>query len=476
MRLFSAVSADPLPRFVADKMLGRLARWLRILGCDVLYGTNFSGRGLLAAARSEDRVMLTRDRGVLRGGDLPRHLFVESDHVREQLQVVMVTRSRCSPTASASSCKAMRLPECTRQGLRTRPAGRRAAAAAAGLGFRRPPSPETQPDSRRCVRVSSSLYWSRRTARRARERIDRMGLGGAGGERVEHHVVAHDRRRRRFRRGPMWVLRARGADVSGRRSGGARGTPLHSLRRTRERRAPRGGCGGFRRARLRRGYRRGARRRLHQLRDGRLRDSRRDGEEGRGMTMQTRLVMAATLLLRGCSPVAGTSSRGRSGRDREGRRGREGRRPSNRLAIHSAPVSTTATSWCPRLQSLVAVFDDELQGPLHRLQQGRHGPELHLQQQPRRFERRRGPVRGHDERQHARRQPVALEHLLDLRDGLVVEAREEAPRGGRACPRRTSCAGTRPRPGQRQTLEFGHGVGRRARVAPRRGDPCSRRT
>jgi hypothetical protein len=50
------------PRFVADKTLGRLARWLRILGCDVLYGSNFSGNGLLAAARQESRVVLTRDR------------------------------------------------------------------------------------------------------------------------------------------------------------------------------------------------------------------------------------------------------------------------------------------------------------------------------------------------------------------------------------------------------------------------------
>jgi uncharacterized protein with PIN domain len=77
-----------MPRFAVDKMLGRLARWLRILGDDVAYGPHLSGRALVAAARSEDRLLVTRDTRLLRARDLPPHVFVASDHFREQLREV----------------------------------------------------------------------------------------------------------------------------------------------------------------------------------------------------------------------------------------------------------------------------------------------------------------------------------------------------------------------------------------------------
>ena len=76
-------------RFAADKMLGRLARWLRILGCDVAYAPNVSGRGLLAVARRERRVVLTRDRRLARRADMPPFLLVEPDDFREQLRQVV---------------------------------------------------------------------------------------------------------------------------------------------------------------------------------------------------------------------------------------------------------------------------------------------------------------------------------------------------------------------------------------------------
>ncbi|HWP60489.1 MAG TPA: Mut7-C RNAse domain-containing protein [Candidatus Acidoferrales bacterium] len=75
-------------RFAADKMLGRLARWLRILGQDVIYGSHLSGHGLIRAARKEGRVILTRDRRIVKAANLPEHLFIESDHFREQLKQV----------------------------------------------------------------------------------------------------------------------------------------------------------------------------------------------------------------------------------------------------------------------------------------------------------------------------------------------------------------------------------------------------
>lgn len=50
-----------MPRFVADVMLGRLARWVRALGYDTLYDAAWNDAQLAEIARREQRVLLTRD-------------------------------------------------------------------------------------------------------------------------------------------------------------------------------------------------------------------------------------------------------------------------------------------------------------------------------------------------------------------------------------------------------------------------------
>ena len=48
-------------KFLADAMLGKLTRWLRMLGQDVEYSTKLSDDELLASAKAEGRILLTRD-------------------------------------------------------------------------------------------------------------------------------------------------------------------------------------------------------------------------------------------------------------------------------------------------------------------------------------------------------------------------------------------------------------------------------
>ena len=75
-------------QFVADQTLGRLARWLRVIGQDVTYGSELSGAGLIRAARREGRLILTRDRRIVRKNP-PAYLLIDDDHFREQLRQVV---------------------------------------------------------------------------------------------------------------------------------------------------------------------------------------------------------------------------------------------------------------------------------------------------------------------------------------------------------------------------------------------------
>jgi hypothetical protein len=54
----------PPPRFLADAMLGRLARWLRLLGFDTAYSAHVADGDLVRRAVEEGRVILTRDRAL----------------------------------------------------------------------------------------------------------------------------------------------------------------------------------------------------------------------------------------------------------------------------------------------------------------------------------------------------------------------------------------------------------------------------
>ena len=77
------------PRFLADAMLGRLARWLRVLGFDTSYDPALDDTTLVRLADAEDRILLTRDRHLLR--ELrPRHaLEITREQPLDQVAAVV---------------------------------------------------------------------------------------------------------------------------------------------------------------------------------------------------------------------------------------------------------------------------------------------------------------------------------------------------------------------------------------------------
>lgn len=71
--------------FIADAMLGRLARWLRFLGFDTAYFPGISDRSLIRIAREQDRTILTRDTRLVKMKGLKNYLLIVSDDPFQQL-------------------------------------------------------------------------------------------------------------------------------------------------------------------------------------------------------------------------------------------------------------------------------------------------------------------------------------------------------------------------------------------------------
>jgi uncharacterized protein len=74
------------PRWLADEMVGRLARYLRFVGCDTTYARGLSDDEILSQARAEGRVILTRDRNLASRAE--RSLFLESPTLADQWRTV----------------------------------------------------------------------------------------------------------------------------------------------------------------------------------------------------------------------------------------------------------------------------------------------------------------------------------------------------------------------------------------------------
>ncbi|GAB4428981.1 MAG: Mut7-C RNAse domain-containing protein [Anaerolineae bacterium] len=85
------VRAEPLreTRFVLDVHLGRLAGYLRMLGFDTLYRNNFDDAELARISSEQHRILLTRDRGLLKRSIVTHGYCLRATQPREQLAEVV---------------------------------------------------------------------------------------------------------------------------------------------------------------------------------------------------------------------------------------------------------------------------------------------------------------------------------------------------------------------------------------------------
>ncbi len=99
---------DAPPRLYVDAMLGRLARWLRLMGYDTAYWREGSDAALVRQAAAEERWIVTSDRQ-LAGRRGVRALLIIADSLDEQMAEVRAALDRLDPAGPEPFS---RCPEC----------------------------------------------------------------------------------------------------------------------------------------------------------------------------------------------------------------------------------------------------------------------------------------------------------------------------------------------------------------------------
>jgi uncharacterized protein len=84
-----AVGTPEVIRFVLDVHLGKLATSLRLLGFDTLYSNDCDDKELARISSSENRILLTRDRGLLMRGIVTYGYYVRNIDPQQQITEIM---------------------------------------------------------------------------------------------------------------------------------------------------------------------------------------------------------------------------------------------------------------------------------------------------------------------------------------------------------------------------------------------------
>jgi len=73
------------PKFIADVHLGKLARYLRMMGFDVFYKNDFDDNKIVSFSLTEKRAILTRDRDILKRSKVTHGYWVRTTNIKEQV-------------------------------------------------------------------------------------------------------------------------------------------------------------------------------------------------------------------------------------------------------------------------------------------------------------------------------------------------------------------------------------------------------
>jgi len=77
------------PKFIADAHLGKLVSYLRILGFDTLYYNDYGDKFLADKSAKENRILLTKDHGLLMRKKVKYGYYIRNDNPQKQLSEVI---------------------------------------------------------------------------------------------------------------------------------------------------------------------------------------------------------------------------------------------------------------------------------------------------------------------------------------------------------------------------------------------------
>lgn len=77
------------PRFILDVHLGKLAKYMRLCGLDTYYCKDYEDHEIISLSLSEKRIILTRDRGILKNKQVTHGYWIRSKYPGEQLAEVL---------------------------------------------------------------------------------------------------------------------------------------------------------------------------------------------------------------------------------------------------------------------------------------------------------------------------------------------------------------------------------------------------
>lgn len=93
--------------FILDVHLGKLAKYLRLLGFDVVYANNFSDKTIITRSLSEHRIILTRDIGLLKNKIVTHGYWMRSHDPETQVAEVLQRfdlYAQCHPFTRCLEC------------------------------------------------------------------------------------------------------------------------------------------------------------------------------------------------------------------------------------------------------------------------------------------------------------------------------------------------------------------------------------
>ena len=91
-------------RFVADVHLGTLARYLRLLGFDTAWERDLEDEAIIRMAANEQRIILTRDKGILKNGRVTHGYWLRSTDPSQQIDEVVRAIDLAGSMAPYSRC------------------------------------------------------------------------------------------------------------------------------------------------------------------------------------------------------------------------------------------------------------------------------------------------------------------------------------------------------------------------------------